>query len=235
MGFMPLKICYVLPLLLLAACESAPPVGEVPASVVEPEFTKGESWTYQLRDGYNGLPLRTYREEIGAVGQDHLSVRLTDGRQSTTTDETYTGAGNPVDVRPGRAALAIHYTPFYPAYVFPLQVGSRWKQALLVKYQGTGPAIRATLHAQVDGWERVRVPAGEFDALKIQRQIYLDDEEFWRWGTTVLETDWYVPAIKRFVRHEDKSEFIEKSGRFPNNLRRGDWTIVELQQYRPAE
>ena len=231
---MRLKFFSIPLVLLLAACASAPPAGVVPDAVAEPAFTRGESWTYQLRDGYNGLLLRTYREEIGPVSGDFLSVWLSDDRQ-TITDESYTPDGNAIDVRAGRAALPARYTPYYPAYVFPLQVRRRWKQALLIARAGTGPAIRATLQAKVDGWERVRVAAGEFDALKIQRQIYLDDEEFWRWGTTVHETDWYVPAIKRFVKREDKSEFIEKSGRFPNNLRRGDWTIVELQQYRPAE
>jgi len=91
--------------------------------------------------------------------------------------------------------------------------------------------VNAQVYGRVAGWEHITVPAGEFDALRIERASYLDDEEFWRWGTRAYQTDWYAPAVGRFVRHEENSAFYEKSGRWPNNERRGDWTVMELQAY----
>ena len=36
----------------------------------------------------------------------------------------------------------------------------------------TGKTYRVHVQARVTGWERVRVPAGEFDALRVQRYVY---------------------------------------------------------------
>ena len=228
------KVLNALATLLLAACVSAPPTGPVADRVVAPDIRKGESWTYQLRDGYNGMVLRTVREQVINHDGERFGISLTDAKLPAGDTVLYTAEANPVYLRAGRAALPVHYAPFKPDYVFPLEVGRHWQGNFVVQAQAGGRSIRATLYGQAVGWEHVSVPAGEFDALKIRRQIYLDDEEFWRWGTQIYETDWYVPAIKRFVKHEDKSEYVEKSGRYPNNIRRGDWSVLELTKYQPA-
>jgi hypothetical protein len=111
----------------------------------------------------------------------------------------------------------------------PARSGPEWKRPYVITQQG-GKPVNAQVARPVAGWEHVIVPAGEFDALRI-RDSYLDDEEFWRWGTRAYQTDWYAPAVGRFVRHEEKSAYYEKSGRWPDNERRGDWTVLELQSY----
>lgn len=228
-----MRLVSVLLLLALAACASAPPVGVVPASVAAPDFRPGERWTYRLRDGYNGEVQRSFREEVQSVGSEEISTRLAGERISGSATEAYTREGNPISVHLGRAALQTSYSPYYPAYVFPLEVGRKWQQKFVLQ-QPTGKRVNASLYGRVVAWEHVSVPAGEFDALRVNRQIYLDDEEFWRTGTVIDETDWYVAAIGRYVRHEDKSAYLEKSVRRGGAERRGDWTIVELQDYQPA-
>ena len=222
----------ILPALLLAACASAP-VGEVPVSVAQPEFSVGDQWIYLVRDGYNGEVLRTYSEKIIAITEDQVRMRSSGPPLDTGSTETYRPDGNPIDILTPRAATAVRYTAYYPAYIFPLEVGNSWQQDVVIG-SANSKNIRAVLHGKMVGWEHVVVPAGQFDALKIRREIYLDDEEFWRWGTVASHVDWYVPGIHRFVRQEEHSEYIEKSGRYPNNIRRGDWTITELLGYAGA-
>jgi hypothetical protein len=228
-----MRLISALFLVALVGCASSPPVGDVAVSVAAPDFHPGENWTYRLRDGYNGEVQRSFREEVQRADNEAMSTRSVGERITGSVVESYTGDGNPVNVHLGRAALPVSYTPYYPAYVFPLEVGGKWQQRFVLQQAG-GRRINASLYGRVVAWEHVSVPAGEFDALRINRQVYLDDEEFWRTGTVVDETDWYVPAIGRYVKHEDSSQYFEKSARRGGGLRRGDWTIVELQAFQPA-
>src|SRR6185503_5082915 len=120
-------------LLALAACASGPPpAGDVPASVAQPEFQIGNKWTYLVRDGYNGQGLRTYSEEVVAIAADRISMGSLGVPSDTGSPETYSSDGNPMDVRTPRVATPMRYTPYYPAYVFPLEVGKKWQQEMVI-------------------------------------------------------------------------------------------------------
>ena len=215
---------------LLAGCAGAPPTGEVPPSVEAPAVRVGTNWTYQVRDGYNHGLIRTLRYKVASDREGTVTLRVDDAQSGVASRATETVDGEPLQVLTPRSLLAVYYSPSYPAYEFPLEVGQHWRRDYVIAPAGSKP-VRAQFYGRVAGWEHISVPAGEFDALRIERASYLDDEEFWRWGTRAYETDWYAPAVGRFVRHEEKSEYYEKSGRWPNNLRRGDWTVLELQSY----
>ena len=57
--------------------------------------------------------------------------------------------------------------------------------------------------ATVEGWETVRVPAGEFRALRVlnegSRRVHRKDGEFYE---SVRELVWYSPQAKSYVRRE---------------------------------
>jgi hypothetical protein len=214
---------------LLASC-AAPPIGPVPPSVELPQLAVGRSWTYQVRDGYNHGLIRTLRYTVASNSDDTVTLRVDDTQAGVATRATETARVEPLQIVTPRSLFVTSYTPSYPAYEFPLEVGRKWKRPYVITQQG-GKPVNAQVYGRVAGWEHVIVPAGEFDALRIERDSYLDDEEFWRWGTRAYQTDWYAPAVGRFVRHEEKSAYYEKSGRWPDNERRGDWTVLELQSY----
>ena len=52
---------------------------------------------------------------------------------------------------------------------------------------GTAAAFQVRIEGRVLGWERVRVPAGEFDALKIERRVYIGYWESTRRGQSVIQ------------------------------------------------
>jgi len=50
-------------------------------------------------------------------------------------------------------------------------------------------------------WEKVRVPAGEFEALKIVVEAqYADANDATRGGGKLTETVWFVPSLNNYVK-----------------------------------
>ena len=85
----------------------------------------------------------------------------------------------------------------------------------------------------VVGAERITVPAGSFDTLKIRRQIYAGDWGAFTLETNIAETEWYAPALGRAVRKESKSEYFDASRSRGGSLgggaiMNGDWNVFEL-------
>jgi len=82
------------------------------------------------------------------------------------------------------------------------------------------------------GWERVRVPAGEFDALKVRRQVYAGNADGFLSEEKITEVDWYAPKIGRIVRHESNSghyDFSQGCGdKVCDQWIRNDWNVLEL-------
>ena len=54
---------------------------------------------------------------------ERFGISLTDAKLPAGDTVLYTAEANPVYLRAGRAALPMHYAPFKPDYVFPLEVG----------------------------------------------------------------------------------------------------------------
>jgi hypothetical protein len=65
------------------------------------------------------------------------------------------------------------------------------------------------IEGKVLGWERVKVPAGEFEALKIERNVYF---EYWEYAvrgrSEIREHEWYAPAAKQSVKREMRSSYL---------------------------
>jgi hypothetical protein len=91
------------------------------------------------------------------------------------------------------------------------------------------------VHANVGGWHRVRVPAGEFDALEVRRYVYAGNAEFFRLQEEIVQRDWYAPLVGYVAVSEGNSSHVDTSrsggGRGRPLLVRGDWLIAELVRY----
>ena len=84
------------------------------------------------------------------------------------------------------------------------------------------------------GTERVTVPAGAFDTIKIRRRIYGGDFDGSRSETNIVETEWYAPSLQRAVRLERNSGYMDQA-RCTDEMSactpvRGDWLLFELVQ-----
>jgi hypothetical protein len=84
------------------------------------------------------------------------------------------------------------------------------------------------------GTERLRVPAGEFDTIKVRREVYAGDQDTFLLQTHISERDWYAPALGRAVKSESRSDWFDKS-RSRNRTFYGDWNISELAEVSAAK
>jgi hypothetical protein len=223
--------------MLLAGCAvtpetyAPPPAGAV--TVPAPAVAQGDFWEYAVRDAYRGVPRGVYRYTVSRADADRVIVELTrDGERIDT--HVYTPDWKGVE-HPLRNTQRFRYSPPYPAYAFPLYPGQSWRSVVDATDTETGRSFRTHVYASVTGWRRIRVPAGEFDALEVRRRVYAGNAEFFNSQEEIVETDWYAPSVGHAVASEGSSAHVDTSrgggGRGRPFVVRGDWLIAELVRH----
>jgi len=222
---------------LLAACATEPsyvPTG-VPAQVAPAQVKVGDYWEYAVRDGYTGIGRGLQRYEVSAVDTNRVTVDVThDGQRVDAL--VYAAGWNGLEL-PLTNLQRFNYTPAFPAYVYPLEPGKRWYTVVNATDPVTRKTYRVHTQGRIVGWERIRVPAGEFDALRIQRYVFAGNQDSFKTQESIAETDWYVPALRRAARTQASSEHFDTSmgggdegGEYPQRIQ-GDYLIAELVRY----
>jgi hypothetical protein len=219
---------------LLAACIQLPqvPPSGLPADIGAPAVPRpGDTWVYIGHDGYTDLPKGEYTFQVSAVDVAGITVEAThEGRAHT---ERYTPDWAWVE-RPLTNLQLFHYNPPLVALPFPLHAGKAWRSYVMATDPASGRTNRVRIDGKVEGWQRLRVPAGEFDTLKVVRHVYAGNFDYFRTEDNIVETDWYAPRISAVVRHEGLSSYIDtsKGCRVADcNIIRQDWTGLELSAY----
>ena len=233
------RLLALIALSFLGACatQTGYSPADAPASVGATSVKAGDYWEYAVRDGYTGLPRGVRRYEVTKADADRVVVDVSQDGQRVDT-YVYAAGWNGIDV-PLTNLERWSYTPAWPAYAYPLAPGKTWYTVV----QANDPLTRQTYsvhtRGKVVGWERIRVPAGEFDALRVERYVYAGNHTGFKSQETILETDWYVPALNRTARSQGSSEHFDTSrgggggeggGEYPLRIR-GDWLIAELVRY----
>jgi hypothetical protein len=237
----------VFALVSLAGCAAPlpqqPPAG-LPLQIPAPEVRLGDTWTYRVYDGYTHLPRGEQTYRVSRLGERiEVTVTLGEGVQEERLfDRNWSWLKHPAT-----NLQAFEYRPAYPAFDFPLAAGKRWQARLLATDPADGRRFPLTLYGEVLGWERIKVPAGEFDTLKVRRQVFFD---YWVLGvrgrSEIVEVEWYAPAVKQAVRREASSQYWSylysglglfgwvRIGREDNGgprFIRDDWLVYELTAY----
>jgi hypothetical protein len=235
-------------LLLTAACAAplsqTPPAG-VAAQATPPEIRIGDTWRYAVRDAFTKTPRGEVDYRVTQVQGDTVTVEVRTGELVST--ELYTRSGNWLR-RPATNMQEFSYNPPYEALAFPLEPGKSWKARSVATDPADGRSFPVMISATVQGWERIRVPAGEFDALKVHRVVYLD---YWRQmvrGQSIIEeNEWYAPSLGKIAKRETTSKYLSwiygrandgimRVGRDdggPPRYVQDDWLIYELVSYAP--
>lgn len=94
------------------------------------------------------------------------------------------------------------FAPHTGILQFPLSTGKTW-QAKSETTTTTGVRLRSELDTKVVGVEKVQVPAGTFDAFKIEQAGWVNGITF-TGSLRTLQHVWYAPAIGRVVKTEYK-------------------------------
>ena len=236
-------------LLFLAGCATSlpqtPPSG-VMAQVPAPRIQPGSQWTYRVRDALTDIARPTEHYRVTEVAGDSVSVTVSRDDGANDEIQLYNRQWNWLKHR-ATHLQAFDYSPAYPAFAFPLAAGRTWNARLMATDPATGKRFPLTVDGTVLGWERVKVPAGEFDALKIRRVVFLEYyESNVRGRSEIVEIDWYSPAVGQSVRRdytarylsfiygENESGLLKVRGRGGGGgprFIRDDWLIYELADY----
>ena len=200
---------------MVAGCVATPPLSQqapagMPASIAPPDIAAGNNWTYRVRDGFTGLSRPDQHHEVVSASGGRIevagNVERGDGKQIYDRDWNWLR-------RPATDLQTFEYQPAYQAYAFPLTPGKTWHSETIATDPRDGRRFPVKIDARVLGWERVRVPAGEFDALKIERRVSIGYWEYsTRGGSMIREYDWYAPSVKWAVKREAEAMYLSYTG-----------------------
>jgi len=200
-----------------------PPAGEIPIAPVR----VGQRWRYQEINVYNGARSAEISAQVVETAP-RLRVRLTRSDGRAQDDEIYSAPWNVVQ----EPFYDITQTFEQPLPLLPpqLSVGAQLSRSL--RYRSTGASRRLYwgdwLVAR--GWEQLRLPAGEFLALRIERLINFEHQDIFRQEPRRYDTLWYAPSAGRWVQREWTGEYFMPGGRRRTPMRE-DWIRWELVEY----
>ena len=179
----------VLGLLIVSAVAST--VAQTPPPRAEaPELKVGDRWKSEVRDRRTKNKESERDRSITAVSATLIEGLENGAKLTMTPDQTVIESPTVVSTGDGGKFLN-----------FPLEVGKKWEHKYNYKSKVSGAAIKWQMEANVVAIEKVKVPAGEFDAYKIQTK------GFWNNGLSgnsgrLQMTDWYAPSARTIVKTE---------------------------------
>jgi hypothetical protein len=197
-------------------------IGSVAAEAVpaeRPAVHIGDIWKYRTVDGYTNETTNEFSHRIVDLSDQEITVQLKNKNSSVREQRFFTREWNSVDI--GNAS----FKPYYPEYKFPLAVGQEWKQEFK-SVLTSGAFYTGFVTAKITAFEKVTVPAGSFDAYKIERNIESRGTDANSNITTGHVITWYAPAIGKFVRRE----MVNIA-----NGRIRDKSVEELVEFLPSE
>ena len=160
-------------------------------------YTVGDRWRYQIVDKFKGEVTSNYSLQVDRI-EANGDVVLNKG------GSVFDPKGNAKFTR--NAERERTYTN-YANYPTELKIGAKLDMAYEVENKFTSGNLTKEISKGtmvVKAQERVKTPAGEFDAWVIERNIV------WRIpatnsGGTFTLTGWYVPQLRRYVAWDEES------------------------------
>lgn len=164
-------------------------------SVVAPDVHVGNWWRYQTVDGFTNEPSVEFTHRIVDINEREITVQLKNKNVKASELRYYNRDWNSLDVGTAK------FEPYYPGLKFPMMVGNKWKEQYRITATN-GKSSTAFMVGSVSALEKVTVPAGVFEAYRIESHAdsHLADES--ADSSQGQKISWYAPAIKNIVRSE---------------------------------
>lgn len=168
--------------------------GQSEMRIPKPEIRVGDSWTYR---GTNALAPGTheYENRVSFINEKVillLTTRKSDGKE---VDSSWTPEWNALTSHSGYV-----FRPNTGMFRFPLRVGARHE----MKFEFLRPRVDSVESftmgsTTVVGWEMVEVPAGKFQAIKLEVDTMVQPLDGSRAYPRQV-TFWYAPDVRRWVK-----------------------------------
>lgn len=165
-------------------------------AIDRPIVQVGDRWKFDLRDGWTNLPINSTDRIITAVGTDFIEA-TENGNQAT-----YSLDMNPIETPENR------FEPAAKVLQFPMSVGSKWSYEGKTVIKANGVTGRSQYVVVVAGMEKITVPAGSFDAYKLDMEGYFSTNALATAASSSFfkRIYWYSPSLKSFVKVEHQSK-----------------------------
>jgi hypothetical protein len=159
----------------------------------------GATWTYGYRSDWSQIAPRTLIYTVIAVTAQGIQDRLTQqGAPGSGGDRLFTSAWEIAD-RPLTQLMVHEFSPYLLAFN-DVPIGERVTVSMPPVNWGTA----WTTTARAVGTERVSVPAGSFDAMRIEilgTRLFISGQmDPTADAVRLYATAWLAPAVKRTVR-----------------------------------
>ena len=201
--------------LLFAACAQVTFALTSAPDVSAPDVHVGDSWKFRTLDGFTDETQFEATHRVVEINDREIVIEVHNLSKDKTAVRYFTREWNAVDTGDGK------YDPYYPEFKFPLAADTTWNE----KYtwiSNAGVASAGYVQAKVSAQEKVTVPAGTFDAYRIDLDHEVRSNNETAAVTHTHMTTWYAPAVLRFVRREWT---VTRDGRVRSK------TAMELVEY----
>lgn len=168
------------------------PQSGAPARAERPEVRAGDLWSYRVTDRFTNFA-QTVSLEVTAVSPERIHTRSSPAGIVEIWDRDWNQL----------AQGGTEYQPRYPSLQFPLEPGKQWGGA--VQWRAISGIMSHKVTLQVAGWERVTVPAGTFDAVRITRRgsfVESQSINYYAANGHISDEIWYAPAVGQIVKKE---------------------------------
>jgi hypothetical protein len=216
----------------LASC-ATPVFVDAPRNSTSPPSAKiGDEWVYAESNRYNDLQTAVVTQKV--VGVDpiiRISHRAKSGDVTTDRPEEIYDSLWSIKQEPAYGNVQIFERPL-PFLPDGMLAGTRKVFQTAYKIDGVNKLFYWRSHLFAAGWERMKVPAGEFTALRIERSSWFAHPDSFRSDNVRRDIIWYAPAVNRWVRREWTGEFRSPGAR--RVPMREDWVRWDLLSYKRA-
>ncbi|HET7669892.1 MAG TPA: serine protease [Burkholderiales bacterium] len=158
-----------------------------------------DSWTYRVSG--RGLPTGSQEITLASASADEIVEQFFEGGSQRRAVHTKGAYVTPV----GNLSL---FSPYLATFE-KLNPGATLRDVDNRDARTCGPGWSCSLSARVMGRERIKVPAGEFEAIRVQIQqswIGLSQTNDRGENGGRMLTVWYVPEVKRAVKFSSRGE-----------------------------
>ncbi len=207
------KFCLLLLPLALAACIPAQPypIGIVLNQPLNPPQVRppkvGQQWVYNVRNVFNQEIVDVLTETVVSVGPQVVIARqgMKAGRLPDEIQEPW-----------GYILQDPHWSPpqkfLQPMPMWPEQLVSGWSGFYRNRYQVVGYPDNDYywgLNINALRWERVKVPAGEFNTILYRNEMpFFTSNDFSRVANIRNEDVWFSPEIGRWVIRRSMGQYL---------------------------
>jgi hypothetical protein len=161
-----------------------------------PEVRAGDRWRFAVYYAVpTAVPNRVWVIESAGPG----GIVATENGQPLRLTSDLNPRESPLLVQEGTEALR-----------FPMRVGQQWTHVGSVRFKDNGSQARVETVVRVEAWERVRVPAGDFDAFRLRAKGTIHGTSYAGSGQLRGETSsvyWYAPTVRAIVKQTGRSTY----------------------------